>query len=350
MAAYSTLTATDAATIGTRYGLALVDVRPLSGGMTNSSFLALDRSSIPADDPGSTRDEAFIVTVLDDHDVASAVALADLMDHLVTAGLATPTPVRMPDGAAITAWDDKPVMVKHFVAGTLESPLAPRHLPGVGAYLARLHQVAAPPWIPVGGRSLPTDWARQLRDSPSSALNPTLNPKLAEDRGTGTRSSANLASGPGAEGDVVEGDVVEVVEVIASAQDHEPRWRHLPAGLIHGDLFDDNVVIAPDDRIVVLDWETASVEPLVLDLGMAAVGLCRTDDRLDPARLDALVSGYETVRPLGPDEQDGLPAAIEYATAVLVFNRFMRHRIHRPDDDKHDLHRELVAFAHTLTP
>lgn len=323
MADYSTLTATDAAVIGTRYGLDLIDVRPLSGGMTNSSFLALDRTTMPPGAVGSPPVEAFIVTVLDDHDRASAVALADLMDHLATEGLSTPTPVRTPDGAAITTWDDKPVMVKHYVAGTLESPLAPRHLPGVGAYLARLHRVAAPPTVPVGGRSLPSDWAEQLQGSP----------------------------GPDAS-EVVEPDAVEpeVVEVIAAAQRDEPRWRDLPAGLIHGDLFDDNVVIASDDHIVVLDWETASVEPFVLDLGLAAVGLCRTDNRLDPARLDALVAGYETVRRLSSDEHAGLPAATEYATALLVFNRFMRHRIHRPDDRKHDLHRELVEFAHSLTP
>ncbi|MGR7002442.1 phosphotransferase family protein [Yinghuangia aomiensis] len=46
----------------------------------------------------------------------------------------------------------------------------------------------------------------------------------------------------------------------------------------HGDLFMDNLVERPDGSLAVIDWETASIDDPVFDLGMAAVGLCQSPE------------------------------------------------------------------------
>ena len=62
-------------------------------------------------------------------------------------------------------------------------------------------------------------------------------------------------------------------------------------------------------------------------------------------RINRLVRGYQSVRPLIELESDLLFDATIYASAMLAFHRFVRHNVRYPDPAKRDLHRELVYLA-----
>jgi homoserine kinase type II len=104
-------------------------------------------------------------------------------------------------------------------------------------------------------------------------------------------------------------------DTLASA--HESRPSELPRGLIHGDLFRDNVLWADDGTLsALLDFESASDGTFAYDLMVTVLAWCVADD-LDVERARAMREGYEQVRPLEDRERRGLAA--EGAFAALRF-------------------------------
>lgn len=95
-----------------------------------------------------------------------------------------------------------------------------------------------------------------------------------------------------------------------------------PQGLVHGDLFIDNVLWIGDRVSAILDWEMSCTAPFAYDLGVAVNAWCYTD-RYEPARAAALVEGYRARRRLEPETVDALHAWACYAAL-----RFTASRIH----------------------
>jgi homoserine kinase type II len=80
------------------------------------------------------------------------------------------------------------------------------------------------------------------------------------------------------------------------------RDAALPSGVVHGDLFRDNVLFGGDGIAALLDFESAFHGPFVYDLLVTIAAWCFRDVfQLDLAR--AMVAGYESVRPLTASER-----------------------------------------------
>jgi homoserine kinase type II len=94
------------------------------------------------------------------------------------------------------------------------------------------------------------------------------------------------------------------------------RDPELPQGLIHGDLFRDNVLWQGDELVALLDFESVSRGPFAYDLAVCLLAWCYTDAfRTDCAV--ALLDGYQSVRQLEAAERVGLRS--EAAIACLRF-------------------------------
>ncbi|MDQ3036243.1 MAG: phosphotransferase, partial [Myxococcota bacterium] len=94
----------------------------------------------------------------------------------------------------------------------------------------------------------------------------------------------------------------------------------LPRGVIHGDLFRDNVRWEGDEIVCALDWESASDGVLAYDLAVALLAWCFGDTmRWELAR--ALASGYAAERPLGAAERAALHTVLRGACARFASTR-----------------------------
>jgi len=78
----------------------------------------------------------------------------------------------------------------------------------------------------------------------------------------------------------------------------------MPTGLIHGDLFPDNVIMTADG-LAMIDFEEGAIEHQLFDVGMAVMGFC-WNDGLVREHLDALLEGYRHRRFLAPPEKERL--------------------------------------------
>jgi Ser/Thr protein kinase RdoA (MazF antagonist) len=303
VAKYTTLDQIDLPAVADFYGLDQPRLAPLAGGAANSSFRVVSTSG------------EYVLTILDNHDTASAERLAAHTQALFRLGVPTSEVVPAADGALITHLHGQPLILKKWIDGTVQQPLPVEHLPDAGRILARLHLLSsqAPGLgdIPVGTRRLSQDHEAHI-------------PQF------GDRDFAAWLT-----------DQLNRVRV---AESGDPR----PPTVTHGDLFDDNIIVRSGGGVAVLDWETISLDDALLDLGMAAVGLAREDGVLNPERLRGLVDGYQQIARLSDEDAAALPAEITHAALIIAFHRYYRHNIRFPDPSKSTYHTEMIKFVDSV--
>jgi homoserine kinase type II len=101
------------------------------------------------------------------------------------------------------------------------------------------------------------------------------------------------------------------------------RARDLPSGLVHGDLFRDNVLFdaaAPNRIAALLDFESASHGPFVYDLAVTVLAWC-FGDSFDASLVSAMTRGYESVRPLAVREKRAFYTELKMAALRFTITR-----------------------------
>ena len=116
---------------------------------------------------------------------------------------------------------------------------------------------------------------------------------------------------------------------------------NLPKGILHGDLFPDNV-LGDGSVAAILDLEEAFIGPCAFDLMMAFVGFGWDDEEPMHERWNALLKGYESVRPLSQEEKLALPALHRYATLSIAAWRYWKHVMTQPDEELKGRYLEMV--------
>ena len=198
----------------------------------------------------------------------------DLKRWLAGRGFPCPTPVAARDGALLGEVRAKPCAIVTFLPGlSLRDPDA-AHCRAAGQGLARLH-AAGQGFAP-----------RRANDLGPSAWRPLLDAH--------TDLAERLRSG------------LEV-QARADLEALERDWpRALPVGVIHADLFPDNVFFDGADFAGAIDFYFACTDLLAYDLAVMLVSWAFPDHRLDPMRARALIAGYEAARPLSGAEHAAL--------------------------------------------
>ena len=224
---------------------------------------------------------------------------AALLVELAAAGVATPRPALAEDGAPLWLHRDRWVSVFPWVAGVHRErgEVSIGDAAEVGSALARLHLAGAP----LAGRM-----AR-------SGIYTTGHIAARYQR---------VRSDPAAAGDPALTGVLPIVgeELDWLAERAELR-ASAPHGIIHGDLFRDNVLFDRGGALAaLLDFEQASLGSWVYDLAVCINAWCWAG-RFSPALARALASGYRTVRPLEPIEEELLPVEARAAAVRFTVTR-----------------------------
>jgi len=239
---------------------------PIAGGSVNSNF-RLETSS------GS-----LFLRIYEEQDERGAAAEATMVSALAARGVPTPAP------CARGVLAGKPAAVFPWVEGTMscQRAVTPERARAVGAALAGVH---------LAGRDLAAPahrfGAEALR-ARLATIDPAVYPVARLARALGDLDAA--------------------------------RDPSLPAGLVHGDLFRDNVLFRGDAVTALLDFESAYVGPLAYDLAVTVLAWCY-GDALDRALMHALVAGYESVRSLEAAEKRALATEARFAAVRFAITR-----------------------------
>jgi homoserine kinase type II len=123
--------------------------------------------------------------------------------------------------------------------------------------------------------------------------------------------------------------------------------NNLPKGIIHGDLFPDNVKFKGNRLVGVLDFEAACRGKLIYDLATAVNALCFVDGRYRIDRFEALISGYETLRPLSLPEWDSFPNELRFSALRFTVTRIKDFFLRKVDENQR-VYKDFKEFYERL--
>ncbi len=252
---------------------------PVAAGTVNTSYVAQLAGG-----------ERLFLRLYEDQDVAGARREARLLGTLAARGVPTPSPLSGPTGAdAVSVVRGKALVAFPVVEGSTprQSEVTPSHTHAVGAALARLHLAVDGLPAPEGrfGVDALVERVRGFARSDSPAVR-ELAPVLERD--------------------------------LLAAQ--AARALTLPGGLIHGDLFRDNVLFQGDRLVALLDFESCQRAPFVYDLAVVLLSWCFASEFEWPLAR-ALFAGYAGVRPPSAEETHGLFAEARFACLRFATTR-----------------------------
>ena len=199
-----------------------------------------------------------------------------LMEHLAAGGIECPTPIHGRDGQALRRLCGRPAAIVTFLKGMWPKRIQPSHCAAVGAALARLH---------LAGRSFQMTRANDL--------------SLA-----GWRP---LFDAVAARADEVQAGLAE--ELAAELARLESGWpAELPAGVIHADLFPDNVFFLDQTLSGLIDFYFACNDFFAYDIAVCLNAWCfEPDASFNVTKARQMLAAYRKVRPLSTDELAHLP-------------------------------------------
>ncbi len=213
-----------------------------------------------------------------------------LLEHLSSKGIACPLPVRTRDGALWTTLNRRPAALVTFLNGlSLRRPEV-AHCDAAGHALAQLH---------LAGADFPITRANALSIA-------------------GWR---DLAAAVSAGADGVQGGLRSLIENAFS--DLETCWpQGLPAGVIHADLFPDNVLFMDGKVSGLIDFYFACNDAFAYDLAVMLNAWCfETDGAYNITKGRALIAAYRRHRELSPAESEALPVLARGAALRFLLTR-----------------------------
>ncbi len=199
-----------------------------------------------------------------------------LMEHLAENGIACPTPIHGRDGKVLRELCGRPAAIVTFLQGLWPRRIMPEHCTEVGAALARMH---------IAGESFPMRRPNNLSVAGWRKLY-----EHCADHADDVR--VGLAREIAGELDVVES-----------------AWpTDLPKGVIHADLFPDNVFFKGGSLSGIIDFYFACTDFLAYDIAICLNAWCfERDNSFNVTKARLLLASYSRVRPIDDAELDALP-------------------------------------------
>jgi homoserine kinase type II len=259
----------------------LLAYKGIAEGVENSNFLV------------HTSAGNFILTLYE-----KRVAAADLpfflglMEHLASRGITCPQPVKNRQGAMLGRVAGRPAAIITFLDGMWLRRPAAGHCGALGEALAKLHRAGAD-FPGARANSLSVKGWRPLYEAVASRCD-SVRPGL----------SAGLAT--------------ELAQI-------EAAWpRNLPQGVIHADLFPDNVFFLGDRLSGLIDFYFACTDALAYDLAICLNAWCfEPDHSYNVTKGRSLLQAYAQVRPLSEQERQALPLLARGAALRFLLTRLV---------------------------
>jgi homoserine kinase type II len=143
----------------------------------------------------------------------------------------------------------------------------------------------------------------------------------------------------------VPGHFKQVIHTLDDEIAHQQQFQEdkLPKGIIHGDLFADNLLFRGGKLVGVLDFEAACSGKFIYDLATAVNALCYREGGYVFERFEALLQGYQQVRTLSLPEWDAFPNELRFSALRFTVTR-LKDFFLRPMDDGMRVNKDFREF------
>jgi homoserine kinase type II len=279
------------------YGISdITKVSLLSGGSENTNYKI------------STQKLSYVLTICEQKSISKSQQLTDLLDYLAANDFASSTVIKTLDGASVSCWDSKAIIVKSFIEGSIEKDLPDVMLNSLGNQLRHLHSLKAPSYL-----ATTVDFGLERFELVKS---------YAADS--------------------------EFCQWLDNTKQYVSDYisLNLPKSLIHSDIFYSNVIVAPNQQsVTIMDFEEAAHYYRIFDIGMLLIGTCCIDNQFKLEKAQHVMQGYQLRGRLSTHEIQALQAFSVYAAAATAFWRHQNYHYVNPTPDMFDHYLEMQQVA-----
>jgi len=299
------------------------EIRGIHGGIENSNFFL--------DTHLNGKKQEFVLTIFERLSAEQLPYYLELMRHLANQGIPVPKPIENKQGQILFSLKGKPAAIVTKLPGLSRLEPEAAHCALVGEMLAKMH---------LAGK----DFSKTQENLRSLAWWQKTVPLV-------------LPHLDAAQKELLTSELKSQEQFFTSSE-----YASLPQGASHCDLFRDNVLFDPksatdtsnDQLGGFFDFYFAGTDKWLFDLAVTANDWCLADNKqdLDPARLNALMSAYQSVRPLTENELASWPMMLRAAALRFWISRLWDFHLPRdaqmltPHDPKH--FERILLSRHSL--
>jgi homoserine kinase type II len=253
----------------------LLELKGIASGITNTNYFV------------TTTTGRYVLTLFEKNTAEELPYFLDLMDHLAMHNIPCPAPVHRHDGESLGVLNGKPAALVTCLRGKSLEQVDVDHCREIGRVLSRMH---------LAGESFD-----RFMDNP---------------RGKAWRIATAVEVMP-----LMETDAANLMSRELRYQTSQDL-SNLPQGVIHADLFRDNVLFDGSELGGLIDFYYACNDVLLYDVAIAVNDWCvNADGSLDPYRTQALLDGYEQYRKLSVEERNAWPLVLRIAAMRFWLSR-----------------------------
>jgi homoserine kinase type II len=267
----------------------LIDLHGISSGIENTNYLV------------TTSHGKYILTLFEKLTSSELPYYLNLMVHLSNHGVPCPSPIVNLDNKFLGSLNSKPASLVTYLPGSpLEHPSS-EQCAHVGTLLANMH---------LSGLSFPEKMNNPRGPKWRKAIVPTLLPFLPTEEAALLQEELRFQS--------------------------LYQFGDLPHGVIHADLFRDNILFNSNTIGGVIDFYFACNDILLYDLAIAVNDWCMTEDgELNEANLLFLLRAYHYTRPLTSDERNVWPVMLRAGALRFWISRLHDYHLPREGEITH---------------
>ncbi|WP_374348385.1 homoserine kinase [Chitinimonas sp.] len=301
MSVFTTVTESELSSWLKAYSLGeLVEFKGIAAGITNTNYAV------------TTTHGKYVLTLFETLAAHELPFYVDLMVHLSAHGIACAAPIANLRNEYIDRLNGRPTIIVSWLPGEPVELASAAQCRALGAMLAQMHRAADTYAGHMANPRGPHWW---------TAAAPQLYGYLSA-----------------AEGALLRSEVAEQAR---------HRFAHLPTGVIHADLFRDNVLMQGERIGGFIDFYYACNDVLIYDLAITLNDWCgRADGSIDDMLAAALVAGYQSVRPLSQAEKQEWHLMLRAAALRFWVSRLWDW--HKPQSGELTYRKDPAVFQRLL--
>ena len=218
---------------------------------------------------------------------------SNLMSSLNKSNFKCPAPIINKENKTITDFEGKKLMIVSFLDGKAKQNLSPQNCGSIGTEVAKMHEI-------------------------------TKNFKFQRENNLSVNSWRSLFDSVKDKCSKIHKDLPKLIE--ENLSDVEKNWpKNLPRGIIHADLFHDNIFFNKDKLSGIIDFYFSCEDFFAFEIAICFNALCfdgvKENLSFNVTKAKNFIDGYTSIRQLTPEEKNNIKVLSQGAALRFLLTR-----------------------------